>query len=78
MGPGAHSPGLKIGPKVCGILLMLNQNIVNCTTPKGKHQDIFIEHQWNTITFWVYNQYSSNVAFNGAECAPGPVKILSI
>ena len=37
-------------PKVCGILMMLNQNIVNCTT-------MMIEHQRNTNTVRVYSQY---------------------
>ena len=55
-------------------VVLLNQNIVNCTTPKIKHQDNLIDHQSNTNMFWVYNQYNSNVDFNGGECALGAVK----
>ena len=60
--------------KVCGISLMLNQNIINCSTPKGKHQAILIVHQWYTNTFWVYNQYRSNIYFYSGEGELVPVK----
>ena len=64
--------------KVCGISLMLNQNIVKYTTAKGKHQYILIEHRWNINTFWVCNLYRSNAYLNGEEFVPYHVKICSI
>ena len=82
-GPGAHSPPFK--STLEGYRLYTPNNWVFhwcsikiswCLPFTAVYLKIFwLSIKWHTTDLWICHKYSSFVAFNHGECAPGPIKI---